>query len=79
MKKYWVGMFLALFLMGCTEATPYGPCRGITEDGDPHLKYEVSPGNVLAGFVFWETGIVPVVVALQEFKCPVAIREKSQP
>jgi hypothetical protein len=58
-------------LAGCTSATEFGKCIGITETGKPDLVYKASTKNVILGIVFIETIVAPVIVVLDEFNCPV--------
>lgn len=66
-------IFIAL-LAGCTSSTTYGECVGLGEDKNPNLHYKVSVLNVVMAIVFSQTIVVPVVVAVDEFYCPVGYK-----
>ena len=61
-------------LGGCASHTEYGDCVGLGEDQDPKLVYKVSAQNLAVGFIFIETVIVPVYVAVDQFYCPVGVK-----
>lgn len=72
MKKLMLLALVAMLsLTACTSRTSYGDCIGAFEEEAPGLKYKVDTMNVVWGIVFMETIIVPVVVVLDETKCPV--------
>ena len=77
MKKIIWLLMCAAFITGCTAKTEYGECIGIQDDEKPELKYKVNTGNVILGVVFVETAIVPIVVLLDQFKCPIAKKQPS--
>ncbi len=62
---------LAVTSTGCESHTEFGECVGINQEKDPDLKYKTSTLNVVLGVIFVETIIVPVIVLLDEFECPV--------
>lgn len=69
--KRLVILALLLALTGCRSRTQYGECVGIADDPDPALVYKVSKRNVIVAVLFFETGIVPLVVLLTQTRCPV--------
>jgi hypothetical protein len=73
MKKIMVlsAMLATILMSSCTSSTPYGECVGLLEQPRPELVYEVDTGNIVLAVIFGETIIVPVIVALEEYKCPV--------
>jgi hypothetical protein len=71
--KYLVSI-LMLALVGCTSATPHGKCIGINDKEDPKLEYKYSGWNIGVGIVFAEMIIPPIVVILDELKCPVGAK-----
>lgn len=71
MNKLYLILFLGLILTGCADKTEYGKCIGVTEDKKPDLIYKPSVQNIVVGIILSETIIVPVVVVLDQFQCPV--------
>lgn len=65
---------LCLSLTACEQATAYGPCVGIGDDKDPRLVYKVSTQNLIVGILFFEMIAPPVLIAVDEFYCPVGRR-----
>lgn len=63
---------IMLVLMGCTTRTNHGVCVGVVDQKDPKLKYELSYKNIFLAVLFYETLIVPAVVALKQLECPYA-------
>lgn len=79
MKKLIAILLSAAVLAGCTSVTSHGPCIGIgDEDKDPSKVYKVNIGNLIVGIIFIETIVVPIVVAVDQFQCPVADRKKVE-
>ena len=72
MKKLIIIMSVLFFLNGCTTSTSFGECIGINDTPNPNLVYKASYWNLFLAFVFSETIIVPVVVVLNNIKCPVS-------
>lgn len=74
MKKFAAVCVMAasLLLGACESRTAFGPCVGLNGGEDSTLVYHGSTRNIVLGVVFVETIITPVVVALKEYKCPVA-------
>lgn len=74
MKKTLIGLIAAasVFLAGCESRTDFGPCVGVGDNHDSHLVYKVSTTNLVVGVIFFETIIVPIVIANDEFYCPVS-------
>ncbi len=70
MKKLIAVLALAT-MIGCTTHTEFGPCIGAFDDKDEHTVYKPSTWNIVLGFLFSETIIVPVVVVLDEVQCPI--------
>ena len=81
MKRF--GMFMGLFALfaiillscvSCTSETPYGKCIGAFDDPQPQLRYKASVKNIVFAIIFGETIVVPVVVILDETRCPVGAK-----
>lgn len=74
MKKLFAAAIVALTLTtsACTEQTSEGKCIGAFDDGDPTLLYKGSGWNIAMGIIFVETIVVPVVVVMDDIKCPYA-------
>jgi hypothetical protein len=70
-----LAILMVAALAGCASRTEFGPCVGIGDEKDPHLTYKVSARNLIVGLVFWELLAPPVVVAVDEFYCPVAAKQ----
>jgi hypothetical protein len=62
-------------LAGCTTRTEHGECIGAFDEKKPGLEYKTSGRNVFLAIVFSETVVVPFVVALNAFRCPVAAKK----
>ena len=67
---------LLVIISGCTSRTSLGECTGIQGPKNPKLIYEYSYWNILMGFIFSETIIVPVVIVFDALKCPVAVKSE---
>ena len=65
---------MAIVLSGCTSHTEFGPCIGIGEEKNPNLVYKVSAQNLVVGIVFFQLIAPPVIVAIDEFYCPVGVK-----
>lgn len=73
MKKFIMLALLTVMLSACTEVTEFGDCIGIgSKTEDPELIYEYNALNIAVGVILAETVIVPIVVLLDQIKCPVA-------
>lgn len=72
MKKLVLAM--VLLFTGCTSSTPHGQCVGINGVEDPKLRYEYNATNIVIGVIFMEMVVPPVIVVLNELKCPVAVK-----
>jgi len=84
MKKLMTVALLAVMLSACTETTEFGNCIGALGPEDPELIYKYDAWNIAIGIVFSETMIVPIMVALDGYKCPVAttrveVEQPTQP
>ncbi len=55
----------------CTSSTPHGECIGLNGPEDPKLQYRYSGWNIAMGVIFFELIAPPIVVALDQLKCPV--------
>lgn len=62
---------LMLALVGCTKSTEYGKCIGLNGTEDPKLVYHYSAWNIGMGVIFFTLVVPPIVVVLDELKCPV--------
>ena len=71
MKKLIAILIASVMLAGCTTHTEFGACVGIGEKQNPKLDYKVSATNLVIGIVFIEMIAPPVIVAVDEFYCPV--------
>jgi hypothetical protein len=60
-----------LLLAGCSSSTPYGQCVGLGDEKDPKLVYKPSVRNLIVGAVFVELIAPPIIVAVDEFYCPI--------
>jgi hypothetical protein len=79
MKKLFLAALAALTLSACTGKTEYGTCIGAFDKENPKLVYKVSAWNVAMGVIFVETIVVPILVIVDETKCPVARVDGSLP
>ena len=64
-------------MLSCTERTVYGECVGLFEKGDPDLVYKINLNNVIVGFFFSETVIVPAIILWDYIECPVGIKSSK--
>lgn len=64
-------IILMLFLSSCSSATQYGKCIGLNGKEDPKLEYKYNGWNIALGILFVEMVIPPVIVLIDELKCPV--------
>jgi hypothetical protein len=71
MKRIAALVLVLCMLSACTTQTEYGKCIGVTDKGKPGLVYKASAWNIFLGIIFIETIIVPIIVLLDEFQCPV--------
>lgn len=72
MKRLSVALILlASTLSGCASRTDYGQCVGLGDKQNPNLYYKVSARNLVVGIVFIELIVPPIIVATDEFYCPV--------
>lgn len=76
MKKLLLAAVIAMTLAtsACTESTEHGKCIGAFDDGDPNLMYKANGWNVAMGVIFVETIVVPIVVVMDDVRCPYAKR-----
>jgi hypothetical protein len=75
MLKTAIAIFLLLILFtGCENETEFGECRGVLEEKDPNLYYDLSYRNIVLSVIFSETFFVPIIVVLDGYECPVARR-----
>lgn len=63
---------LSLLTSACTTRTRYGDCIGVGDNPEPQLNYRFSAWNIAVGVVFSETIVVPIIVVVDELKCPVS-------
>ena len=64
-------LFILMLLASCTSRNSIGECIGINDKEDPTLEYKYSTRNIIVGLVFVELIIPPVMVALEQIKCPI--------
>ena len=70
-----IAVFLAtMILTGCTSSNQFGPCIGAFDEEDPALRYKMETSNFVIGIVFFELIAPPIVVLLDEAKCPIGKR-----
>lgn len=50
------------------------PCIGALDEPDPRFKYRVSTWNVVIAVVFFEILVPPIIVILNEARCPYALK-----
>lgn len=70
MKKIFT-VCLVVLMMGCASGNKYGKCIGLNGKEKPTLEYEYSTWNVVWGIIGFELLIPPVIVLMNELKCPV--------
>lgn len=63
---------------GCTSKTEFGDCIGLDDEKNPDLVYDVSTNNIVTGVIFFQLIAPPVIVALEEFYCPVGIKPAKE-
>lgn len=78
MKKVFIIILAALFLVGCTTKTEHGPCVGLSDEKNPTLTYKVDVWNAFLGIIFVETIIVPLIVVVDEIYCPVSKKVEKE-
>ncbi len=66
-----ISLICLLILSACTSKTEWGDCVGLNDDEDPSLNYRYSAWNIAMGVIFVEMIFPPIVVALNELRCPV--------
>jgi hypothetical protein len=70
---------LALLIMGgCASKTEHGECIGINDKENPKLEYKYSARNIAIGVIFIELVAPPIIVVLNELRCPVGPKEATQ-
>jgi hypothetical protein len=79
MKKLFAALLLATTLAGCDSKTEFGPCIGAFDDPNPKLEYKVSGWNIAMGVIFFETIVAPIVVIVDETRCPVGRKDGTLP
>lgn len=72
MKLATFAILAASLLAGCESSRHGLPCVGIVESDRkvPGVQYEVSTTNVVVGVLFSGSVLVPAIVLLKEFECP---------
>lgn len=65
-------LICTMLLAGCTTNTEYGQCIGLGDKEKPNLVYKLSIWNTVLAVIFIETVIVPIWVAVDLAKCPIA-------
>lgn len=75
MKNIAIIAVILAMLAGCTARTEHGECIGLADDKDPALTYKLSAMNLAMAIIFFETIIVPIVVAVDQTFCPIAKKE----
>lgn len=77
MKQSGVVVLMLLMLAGCESRTKYGECIGAFAEKDPSLEYEMSVQNAIVAVMFSETIVVPAVMVLDQYRCPVAVKKPA--
>lgn len=77
MNKILLVLLAVIALTGCTTSTAFGPCIGVNERERPNLDYNYSGLNIGLAVAFSETVVVPLVVVLDDIKCPVGEKPKQ--
>lgn len=72
MRKKLLGIILLATLAACESERPEGKCIGLNGKPKPGVEYEYSTGNIIVGVVFMEMIAPPIIVLLDELKCPVS-------
>lgn len=49
-------------------------CAGLNQEPTPGYQYKLSARNIIVGVLFAQLIAPPVIVALEEYKCPVAAK-----
>jgi hypothetical protein len=52
-------------------------CSGLLREKTPGYTYDVNVKNIAYGAVFFQTLIVPAMVAVKELQCPIAEAQKA--
>lgn len=72
MKKLLAIGLIALLTCGCVTSNSKGKCIGFDEKGKKAgVEYKLSSWNVAMAVIFSETIVVPIVVILDQCKCPI--------
>jgi hypothetical protein len=60
-------------MCSCTFRNSQGECVGLVSQDhkNPGVEYRISWWNIALGVIFSETILIPVVVAIDDFECPV--------
>lgn len=69
-----VMMICSLFMISCKSKTEYGNCIGALGTEKPELEYEYSMRNIILAVVFSEMIMPPILVTLNQYKCPVGMK-----
>lgn len=73
-----IALAASIAAAGCTSSVEIDgttvPCIGAFDDPDPNYRYEAATVNIIMAVVFFETIVVPIVVLLDETRCPVAAK-----
>jgi len=74
--NYLIKIILVLtFLAGCRTEVNKVPCVGLNGKKVPGVEYEYSAQNIIAGIIFIELIIPPVIVVLEGLECPVEAKK----
>ena len=81
MRKFLALALLLVTLTACkshvtlSDGKTY-PCVGLGDDSlrASNVRYKPSVRNIALGVIFFEVVIPPIVVAVNKFYCPVALR-----
>ncbi len=75
MRKFIATLLIAVTLMftatGCTDRVKCGVCIGISDVDKPGVTYKYNAFNIALAIIFMETIIVPIIVVLDDLKCPI--------
>lgn len=79
MLKAALCLVVALGITGCKSETSFGKCVGLNGHERSDRVYEYSERNIVVGLVAFELVAPPVVVLLDELKCPVGTQVAPLP
>lgn len=60
--------------IGCTSSNKYGECIGLNKNPKSELNYKYNAWNIGLAVVFSGMIFPPIIVLLEEYKCPSGIK-----